>query len=194
MDEAVLHFCGSGRKDTPQFELLKVTPQNMPCKGTDLSIKQAPHLSSEELCRVCNEPRRMHKNGRWCKNPGAGSRVADASPQSSGSADRSRRLTPTQPSMPPPTKKVAPGSSKRAAAGVPSLVRTNKKLKGANNHMIDCLQSSPSEQRNFCFDFHNRAKGCKSAKCQYSHRCPFNVGTEDAPRACDERHALFDHK
>ena len=194
MDEAVLHFCGSGRRDTPQFDLLKVTPQSMPCKGTDMSINRAPHLSQDaELCRVCGEPRSMHKGGRWCKNP------AGNSPQSSGSGGRSNRLTPTPPSMPPPSsssKKVTPGSSKRAAAGVPTLVRSNKKtkVKSANAHMLNCLQSSPSDKRNFCFDFHNRSKGCKSAKCQYSHRCPYNIGTEDAPCACDERHALFDHK
>ena len=199
MDDAVLHFCGTGRRETPQFDLLKVTPHSMPCKGTDLSINQAlksPH--GEDLCRVCQEPRRAHKGGRWCKNPSAAS--GGASPQDSGAAGRANRPGPNQPSFPPPTspttKKVAQGSSKRAAAGVPALVRNNKKtkIKSGNTHMLNCLQSSPSDKRNFCFDFHNRSKGCKSAKCQYSHRCPYNVGTEDAPQACDERHALYDHK
>ena len=191
MDEAVLHFCGAGRQNTPQFELLKVLPASMPCKGKEMTFQRATQLghgSSTQLCNFCGEPREMHKNGRWCRGP-------DDAPPKTGMASSSSRKRPSPPSFPPP-KKVSPGSSKKATAGVQTLVRQNKKVrsKGANSHMSECLQASPSEKRNFCFDYHNQQKGCKSKACQYSHRCPFNVGSEEAPRACDLDHPLFRHK
>lgn len=190
MDEAIMHFVGVGRKDTPQFELLKVVPASLPCKGTDLSIGKAPQMALDsELCKVCGEPKSAHKGGRWCK-AGAPNLVSSAARSSGANSPRS--------STPPPLpKKVAPGSSKRAASGVPSLIRPTKRGKSSkttNSHMEGCVASSPTERRNFCYDYHNSKKGCRNSKCQYSHRCPYNVGTVDSPQACDEQHALYNHK
>ena len=61
MDEAVLHFCGAGRQNTPQFELLKISPSTMPCKGKEMTFHRAAQLVERQLCNFCGEPKEMHK-------------------------------------------------------------------------------------------------------------------------------------
>ena len=187
LDEAILHFVGIGRKDTAQFDLLKVVPEAMPCKGSDIQIKDLG-----QVCRHCQEPRSAHKGGRWCMPNRPNLKTVSSASDSAREATQDRSLPPAVTSP----KKVAPGSSKRAATGKPALVRQSKRGRTgkANAHMADCLAASPSEKKNYCFDYHNSAKGCRNGKCNYSHRCPYNVGTVDSPQACDQEHPLYKHK
>ena len=82
-----------------------------------------------------------------------------------------------------------------SGSGGPKAGDKRKKPSNVPDFLQGCAESTPPSRQHprgvaFCYDFHNKAKGCKSGACQRAHKCP---AFKDNGEICMEDHPIYRH-
>ncbi len=137
---------------------------------TGTSERQPPvDRRAAEECRVCNKPKSAHSHNRFCREKKEPPKRETSPSKDKFDKDRPRR----------PRREQVPDGDRRRGGQLPP-------------HMAKAVPVSKADGKVFCWDYHNDRKGCTSAACERSHRCPFDMG---GGKPCDSReHKLSGHQ
>ena len=187
LQTALAWYTGSGRADCPFLKMLEPLPATMPDRAIESApssrvieggssaatgpSERQPHVDrrAAEKCRVCNKPKSSHHNGRFCREKKEPLKKEPSPRKEKFDKDRHRR----------PRRDQVPDGDRRRGGQLPP-------------HMAKAVPVSKMDGKVFCWDYHNERKGCTTAACGRSHRCPFDMG---GGKPCDSReHRLSGHQ